>query len=152
MIEIVTARPTHVGPIANRMREIDRLECSAAGHSPKDALRLGLMTSSIVWTALIDGRPEAMFGAVPISEINGRGAAWLLMTDAAARQRRALVRLGYVYTAAMHQHYRVLENNVHARNDVAIRWLSRLGYAVGPVDVINGQPMRGFIRCAIPSR
>jgi hypothetical protein len=146
MIEIITARPTHIGPIATRMRDIDRMECAAVCHSPKDALRQGLMTSSVVWTALIDGRPEAMFGAVPISEINGKARIWLLMTDKAAEQQVALVRLGWKFTMACHVHYPILENYVHARNDVAIRWLSRLGYAVGAVDVINGVPMRGFVR------
>lgn len=152
MIEVVTARGSHVGPIANRMRDIDVRECILAGHTPKEALRLGLVASTVVWTVKVDDRPEAMFGAVPISEIGGRARIWMLMTDDAVKQRKALVRLGWKYTQAIHSLYPTLENYVHAHNDVAIRWLSRLGYAVGPVDVIGGQPMRGFIRCAIPSR
>lgn len=146
MIEIVGARPNHVGSIACRMRAIDRLECATMGHSPKDALRLGLMASSIVWTAKVDGRPEAMFGACPVSAVEGRARVWMLMTDTAALYHKALVRLGWRYTQALHEHFLVLENYVHADNDVAIRWLARLGYAIGPVDVIGGQPMRGFVR------
>lgn len=146
MIEIVPARPQHVGTIARRMRAIDKLECQAAGHTPKDALRLGVLGSSLAWTAKIDGRPEAMLGASPVNILEGRGRAWLLMTDVAARQHVALVRLGRIYTQAFHRHYPILENWVHADNDRTIRWLSRLGYAVGPVDVIRGQPMRPFIR------
>lgn len=148
MIEIVGARPFHVGTIARRLRTIDRLECYALGHSPKQALRLGLVASSIAWTALVDGRPEAMFGACPISMIEGRGRVWLLMTEDAEHHHKALVRLGWRYTQALHEHYPILENFVHARNDRAIRWLARLGYALGPVDVIGNQPMRGFVRCA----
>lgn len=146
MIEIVPARPQHVGTIARRMRAIDIVECAAFGHSPKDALRSGLMGSAISWTAKLDGRPEAMFGAVPLSSVEGRGRPWLLMTDEAARQHRALVRLGWRYTNMMHAHFPILHNFVHAENDVAIRWLARLGYAVGAVDVYNGQPMRPFVR------
>jgi hypothetical protein len=148
MIEIVAARPTHIGPIATRMRDIDRLECLIFGDSPKTALRRGLITSTVAWTALLDGRPEAMFGAAPISTIEGRGRVWLLMTDEAVRQRRALMRLGRIYTAALHRHFPILENFVHAHNDTASRWLARLGYALGPVDVIAGAPMRGFVRFA----
>lgn len=146
MIEIVAARPIHIGPIANRLREIDELECRIFGHTPKQALRAGILGSTVAWTALIDGRAEAMFGAVPISTLDGRGRVWLLMTDRAARQRKSLVRLGWRYTQALHRHFPILENHVHAHNDLAIRWLSRLGYAVGGVDVIAGNPMRGFVR------
>lgn len=147
MIEIVPARPQHVGPIAARMRIIDRKECFALGHSPKDALRWGLLGSSVVWTAKVDGRPEAMFGAVPISILEGRGRPWMLMTEDALRHRRALLRLGVVYTDAIHRHFQVLENYVHADNEAAIRWLARLGYAIGAVDVIRGEPMHRFLRC-----
>lgn len=148
MIEIVGARPQHVGTIARRMRQADRVECAALGHSPKDALRHGLVASSIAWTAKVDGRAEAMFGAAPISTLEGRGRVWMLMTDAAEQHRKALLRLGWRYTQALHDHYPILENYVHAHNDRTIRWLARLGYAIGPVDVIQGHPMRGFIRCA----
>lgn len=146
MIEVVPARPQHIGPIATRMRDIDRLECYAFDHTPKEALRTGLMGAALAWTVKIDGRPEAMFGVNTISLIEGRGRVWLLMTDVAARQHRALVRLGARYTEAIHEHYSVLENLVHANNARSIRWLARLGYAIGAVDVINGYPMRPFIR------
>lgn len=150
MIEIVPARLTHVGPIAINMRKIDQLECHVFGHSPKEALRLGLMASKIAWTALDDGKPVAMFGAATISMFDGIGRPWLLMTDEAERHQKALVRLGRIYTEAIHRHYARLENWVHVDNVAAIRWLSRLGFAIGAVDVIRGQPMRPFVRCATP--
>lgn len=146
MIEVVPAKPHHIATIARRMRAIDKLECKVMGHTPKGALRGGLMGSTIAWTVLIDGRPEAMMGAAPISLIAGLGRPWLLMTDRAGAHAVTLVRLGRIYTEAMHRHYSLLENWVHADNVKTIRWLSRLGYAVGPVDVIRGQPMRPFAR------
>lgn len=146
MIEVVPARPRHVNTIAKRMRDIDKLECAVMGHTAKDALRLGLMASTIAWTVLIDEHPEAMMGATPTSFLEGKGRPWLLMTDVAARQHKALLRLGRIYTRALHRAYPVLENWVHADNAPTIRWLSRLGYAVGGVDVIRGAPMRPFIR------
>lgn len=145
-IEIVSARQTHIGPIAARIREIDRLECEIAGGTPKDMMRVGLMNGEVAFTALVDGRPEAMFGVIPTCMVEGRGRVWMLMTDDAMTHRRAILRFGVIYTAALHRYYAVLENHVHARNDAAIRWLSRLGYAVGPVDVVKGHPMRYFVR------
>lgn len=151
MIEIVPARVTHIGPIATRMRAIDVLECSVFGHTPKQALRLGLMGSTLAWTALVHGRPEAMFGASTISLLDGTGRPWMLMTDEAGRHHRALVRLGRIYTEALHRHYVQLHNWVHADNASSIRWLSRLGFGVGGVEVVRGHPMRPFIRCATQS-
>lgn len=147
MIEIVPARLSHVGPIALAMRDIDRLECMVWGHSPKEALRNGLMASTVAWTALIDGKPQAMFGASTVSFLDGIGRPWLLMTDEAVRHQKSLVRLGRIYTDAIHRHYAHLENWVHCDNAAAIRWLSRLGFAVGGVEVIRGHPMRPFIKC-----
>ena len=148
MIEVVPALPRHVNTIAKRMRNIDVLECQFSGHTPKEALRTGLLGSTIAWTVVIDGRPEAMMGATPINFLEGKGRAWLLMTDVAQRHAVTLVRLGRLYTDALHRHYPILENWVHAENTTAIRWLTRLGYAVGSVDVIRGHPMRPFIRYA----
>ena len=152
MIEIVPARFAHINSIASRMREIDSVECRVFGKRPKEALRLGLASSTIAWTALIDGRPEAMFGASTQSLIDGTGRPWMLMTDDAVKHGKSLVRLGRIYTAALHQHYATLHNWVHAHNATAIRWLARLGYAVGGVEVIRGHPMRPFVRCATQYR
>lgn len=116
------------------------------GHSPKAALRTGLLGSTISWTVKIDGRPEAMFGATPISVVEGRGRPWLLLTEEGGRQHKALLRLGRIYTEALHRQYPILQNWVHDENERTIRWLARLGYAVGSVDVIRGVPMRPFIR------
>lgn len=146
MIEVVPALPRHVNTIAKRMRNIDVLECQIMGHTPKEALRTGLLGSTLAWTVMIDGRPEAMMGATPISFVEGRGRAWLLMTDIAAKKAVTLVRLGRIYTEAMHRHYPLLENWIHADNVKTIRYLSRLGYAIGSVDVIRGHPMRPFVR------
>lgn len=128
------------------MRDIDQLECAVFGHSPKQALRNGLLASSIAWTVKIEDRPEAMFGAATMSLLDASARPWLLMTDVAAKHHRALVRLGRIYTDALHRHFDILENWVHADNASSIRWLARLGYAIGSVDVIHGQPMRPFIR------
>jgi hypothetical protein len=89
MIEIVPARYSHIGPIASRMREIDRLECLIFGHTPKQALRHGIALATVAWTVLIDGRPEAMFGASTISLLDGSGRPWMLMTEDGACEARA---------------------------------------------------------------
>ena len=145
MIEIVPAQARHINRIANNMRPIDVLECAGLGLKPKTALRHGLMSSFLCWTGLLDGEPEAMFGVSTISLLENTGCPWLLLTNKGGLEHRALVRFGKIYTEALHKQYAMLHNHVHADNHRAIRWLSRLGYAVGPVDVLNGQPMRPFV-------
>lgn len=146
MIEVVPASPAHVGTIALRMREIDRLECAVAGHSPKEALRMSLRASTVAWTVKIDGRPEAMFGASTVSLLDSEGSPWLLLTDTGAKAAKALVREGRRYSDAMNAAYSTLANFVHADNAVAIRWLQRLGYSIGEPFDVNGHPMRRFER------
>ena len=121
MIEVVPASLTHVGPIANRMREIDQRECRWAGHSPKEALRMGLRGSFVAFTVMIDGKPEAMFGVMTSSFLWGEGRIWLLLTDVGGKQGKALVRLGRLYCRSFLNHYTVLHNHVHAENHAAIR-------------------------------
>jgi hypothetical protein len=148
MIEFVPASPAHVGTLANRMRDIDRKECAIMGRTPKQALRLSLHASYAAWTAKVDGRPEAMFGVASVSLLGGEGSPWLLMTDEATRHARALLVEGRRYSDMMQRVFPVLANNVHADNAVAIRWLSRLGYTLGPVFDMAGHPMRAFERRA----
>lgn len=148
MLEVVPAAPRHINRIARNMRPIDVIECAVFGATPKSALRHGLLCSMLAWTVLLDGEPEAMFGVATTSLFDNSGSPWLLITNKGEAQHRALVRLGRTYTEALHKQYAILHNHVHADNHRAIRWLSRLGYVVGAVDVINGQPMRPFILCA----
>lgn len=138
-VEIVPARLTHVGPVAARMREADRLECIALGRLPKEALRIGLRTSLKPLTVLIDGRPEAMLGVMPLSLIKGSGLAWMLGTEDLYRQKRALVTWGPEVLGWIADGLRDLSNIVSAENDRAIRFLRFLGFHVGgPVQVHGG--------------
>lgn len=130
-IDLVHARLTHVGPIAARMRDADRLECVALGRSPKGGLRIGLAASLRPITVLVDGRPEAMFGVVPTSLLGSTGIVWMLSTDRMYECGRALVLVGPRMIDAMLSDFRSLSNVVSAENARAIRFLRWLGFIVG---------------------
>lgn len=145
MIELVPASPAHVGRIATRMREIDRREAEAFGHSPKEGLRIGLRGSVLAWTAMVDGRPEAMFGVTPVSVIESRGLAWFLATDAAFGCARALLTAAPAAIEAMHRRFNRLENWVSTENHAAIRMLGRWGFELGErTMVVKGVEFRPF--------
>lgn len=131
MIELVRATPAHVGRIANRMRAADVIECAAMGHSPKAALRSGLMNSSEVWTAKANGVPEAMFGVVVTSALGGLGAPWMLGTDEIYRHPRQMIRWGNSILNRWLDSTPHLSNYVSTGNHSAIRLLRRWGCTFG---------------------
>lgn len=130
-VDVVAARLTHVGPVASRMRDADKLECAALGRTPKEALRVGLRSSLAPLTILVDGRPEAMMGVVPGSLLAGTGMIWMLGTDAMYRQPRALVARGPRVLAWLCEGLHDLSNIVSVDNARAIRFLRFLGFHVG---------------------
>lgn len=146
----VTVKPgrfSDINRIANRMREVDRLECAAVGHTPKQALVEGLRSSTLCWTAWRGDRPVAMFGVAPISMIEGRGAAWFLGTDEVWLGARHLIRWGPAFVDGMQRQFPTLENAVAADNAPAIRLLTRLGFVLeDEVMVVGDLPMRRFSR------
>lgn len=144
-VEVVPARVTHVGPIASRMRAIDRLECAAAGHAPKQALRQGFMLSDRCWTALVDGRPEAMFGSVTVSAIDRRCTVWLLGTDEVYRHGRVLRSWGPALLRRAVDSSWLASNLVSSANGKAIRLLEAWGFTVEPQEqMVGGVPFRQF--------
>jgi hypothetical protein len=81
LIELVPAKASHIGRVANRMRASDVEETAAFGHKPKQALRLGLRASVETYTVMIDGQPEAIMGLTPASVLEREGQPWMLGTD-----------------------------------------------------------------------
>jgi len=131
MIRLVSASPAHVGRIANRLREDDRIECAAFGRSPKEALRLGLRGGAFTLTALADGEPHAMFGVTALNAIEGTGRPWFLGSELVYDCARHLLTIGPHVIAQMHRRFRRLENVVSVRNVRAIRMLKRWGFELG---------------------
>ena len=146
-IRLVPAAAHHVGPLAARLRRIDRIECAAMGLSATAALDRGLATSAQCWTALVDDLPQAMFGVVVESAATGDAVPWFLGSDEVAAHGSALVRLGPSIVRAMHRHGRTLRNYVSAENCRAIRLLTHWGFVVLPDPIpVRGVPFRLFIR------
>ena len=146
-VSIVRASPAHVGAIAYYMREADRIECAAMGHSPKEALRLGLRGSSFCFTATMDGVPAAMFGLVVTSALTGDGVPWLLGTDAVYGQPRAMLELGRRFVAMTADSTPRLANLVSAQNLRAIRYLRALGFTIEEQQIMHdGVAFQAFSR------
>lgn len=131
MIKIVRASPAHVGRIANKMRPDDVAECEAMGFTPKRALRHSLIASSEVWTAKVDGVPEAMFGLVITNALCGEARPWMLGSEAIYRHPREMIRGGEKVLGRWLDSSSCLSNYVSAGNHRAIRMLRRWGCKIG---------------------
>lgn len=112
------------------MRAIDVRECAAFGHSPKTALREAILNSDKAWTAMVDGRPEAILGVVVNSALTGAGAPWFLGTDVVWQHGRALLSMGPAIIARLFESSSLLSGHVSCENDAAIRMLKRWGFSV----------------------
>lgn len=138
MIRLVPAKLCHIGPVANRMRAEDIEECAAFGRTPKQALRMGLRASVDAYTALVDGRPEAMMGLTPVNAIERQGTPWMLGTDAIYQHPRAMLYLGPKIIAWWADSTKNLSNLVARKNARAIRMLRRWGFEVGDEPTVIG--------------
>lgn len=128
-IEIVAGAIDHIETIAARMRLADSDEVFASsGRSPREALEFSLRKSSLAMTALVDGRPEVMFGAGDLSVLSQVGAPWLLGTDAVTEHYVAFLRRSVSWRDQLLLRYQVLRNAVDDRNAASKRWLRWLGF------------------------
>lgn len=119
------------------------------GRTGKQALRIAIVTSEKAWTALVDGRPEAMFGIVVDDLISGIGTPWFLGTDDVYRHGRELIMHGPGMLARLGDSISVMRNLVSSRNDRAIRLLRKWGFTVEDDEVIvRGVAFRYFERVA----
>lgn len=97
------------------------------GRTPKQALRLGLMSPGECWTALVNGRPEAMFGLHVTNALCGEGVPWMLGSEAIYDHPRLMLRHGRKVLARWLDSTPHLSNVVARSNDRAIRMLRRWG-------------------------
>jgi len=124
-----------------RKADIDEVFASS-GRSPAQALAFSMRRSSIAYTALVDGRPEVMFGAGDLNVLAEIGAPWLLGTDAVETYYMQFLRRSVSWRGQLLARYRVLRNVVDDRNTASKRWLSWLGFKLSePMPISKGGQM-----------
>src|SRR5574343_422326 len=144
-VETRPPTPADIDALVRDMRPQDVAECRAAGIEPARAVRIGIEQSVWCLAARVNGETGCIFGiAQGGSVLVPFGVPWLLGTPLVPRHRRALARLAPAYIARMLQTHPHLRNHVHDRNTVAVSWLRRMGFALGPVHPhpVTGEPFR----------
>lgn len=134
VVEFGPVMPGDVEELAAGIRDQDRAECEAVGHTDmQHVIQNSVDVSSQAWTVRVDGGLAAIFGVAPIGTMLApMGAPWLLGTELVPKHARILSRRVPEYISKMLEAYPHLMNQVHAKNTVSIRWLRRLGFVLRP--------------------
>jgi hypothetical protein len=128
-----------------RQQDQDELRAAHGDADPVTLVRDGIARSTEAWTVTVTGDLAMVLGVAPYTLLGDQGVVWMLGTDVAPRFRHALMRKAPIYIARMLDLYPVLFNCVHAKNTASIRWLKRLGFALGePVALTTGESFIPF--------
>lgn len=132
--------------VAKSMRLADVMEVAASsGLNPLEALIESVEDSTMAFTAVIDGKPAAIFGLIH----QGMSAViWMLGTDDLTKDRRLFTAETRRIMDGWADLYGVLHNFVDDENVDAQRWLRKAGFTLGePVTYGVAQlPFRYFYR------
>ena len=145
--QIVKASLEHAEDLAPRMRGEDVAEVWAASHlGPLEALQQAVETSALPLTWLVEGRPAAMWGAVPVNIIRGVAIPWLLGTRDVERHAMHFARTSRRIVAELRGQWPILVNFVDQRHEQSVRWLRWLGADLAPATPFgpDGLPFHRF--------
>lgn len=139
MTDVIYREPTpdDITDVALRMRREDAVEVFAmSGRKPYAALQECVLDSSSAFTAVINGRPEAIFG---FTYQGGVGAEiWMLGTDELRKHPRLLLVEGRRIVRAWGEWFPLQQNFVDAANTLSVRWLRMLGFRFDEKPVKRG--------------
>ena len=128
-IEIRPANIDDALDLAPRLRRDDKFEvmCSS-GLNSVDALTQSIQFSEMCWTALLDDRPEIMWGVCKFPPDPSMGIVWLLSSEEMYRIPNRFWRESISYVSKMNEYFSTLFNYVHEGNTASRKWLTKLGF------------------------
>lgn len=123
-------------PPGVQLRIADQLECMLGGMDPQDALEISVGASLCAFSAEIDGDLVAYWGYAPLSLTSDRAMVWMLSCPGADDHKLALGRVSRKLMNELLTRYSALIVTVDPRHQVAMTWLTFLGFrplqACGP--------------------
>lgn len=123
--------PSDIDTLLNDLRPADRDEVTAAtGPDIHREITKAVCTSTIVFTAVLDGKPAAIFGVAPYAALAGIGSPWLVGTTRCDRAGRLILKYSRALMIITAREYPHLVNYVDARHVKSIRWLKWLGFTI----------------------
>jgi len=144
-IDVIDAHPDHADYLADKLREIDVIECMAFGKKPKEAL-MSAFDYDMATMTVVDknNTPLAMFG---VGENDEMPYMWMLGTKEFPKvARRDLIKHSKTWIRELLKITGGSAGNVvHCYNRPAVRWLEWLGANFTKQLTIKGEPFYQFI-------
>ena len=144
-IDVIDAHPDHADYLADKLRDIDNIECMSFGKKPKEAL-MSSFEHDMATLTVVDksNKPLAMFG---VGEDEAMPYIWMLGTKEFPKvARRDLVKHSKLWISELLKITGGAAGNfVHCYNRPAVRWLEWLGADFTHQFTIKGEPFYQFI-------
>jgi len=150
-LDVIPSIADHCANLAPNLRQsdVDEIRASHGILDPLTALEHAMLSSDECFSILDGDDTVAMFGVCDESFLSERGVVWMLARDMRPHARQLLSRAPE-YIARLTEGYESVYNYVDARNDQAIRFLSRMGFDIHPPEPhgLAGLPFHKFdMRC-----
>lgn len=139
-VEYKQVEQCHVDELAVAIRKADLEEVAAMTRDDiHKVITQSVTHSSLSASVFVNGKLAAILGVVPASTavINTVGIPWMLGTDEIQKNGKALLKTCLPVVRQMTASFQLLENNVHAKNKVAIRFLRRIGFKIEEAEPIG---------------
>lgn len=130
----------HIQPMALALDDEEKRALEDAGRPPLYAITNMFHGSEERWTALIDGKPVAMWG-VTGSRLETTGEVWLVVAQSIRGQKFAIVRQAMRSLARMFESKAVLTSSTFCGDVRASKFAKALGFKIEREDNINGLPI-----------
>lgn len=125
--EVLPASVMHIRPMARAMRAASVITVEGFGYNPREALRRIFVSSFYCRTAVMDGKPVAMWGVCG-SILGDEATVWLVLSNAIQALPKAIVREARAELAKVAENYRVVNTTVVPDDEVALRFAIFLGF------------------------
>ncbi len=125
--EIVRASPLHLRPLTRTLRTAACITLDRYDINPRLALHRAFMSSHYCRTALIDGRPVAMWG-LEGSLLGDLAFVWLVLSNEASSMPMTVMREARRELASVMENYVEVATTVLPDDDAAIRFAIYLGF------------------------
>lgn len=125
--EVVPSTALHVRPMSAKLRAAAAITLQGFGYRPREALRRAYVASRYCRTALMDGKPIAMWG-VKGTMLDDVAFVWLVLSDEVTRFPLAVVKEAQAELAKIMETVDEVAITVLPDDEAAIRFACYLGF------------------------
>lgn len=125
--EIVPSSVRHVRPMSKRVRAAGALAMQNYGVNPRVGLHRVFVSSNYTRTALVDGRPVAMWGVVGML-MGDTAFVWLVLAQETGQIPRAIVREARAELQRVMDNYSHIMMTVLPDDEPSVRFALHLGF------------------------